>query len=122
MAPGEPHLVVVARQPLTDRPKPQAREGTSASHRPPYTRRASERERGVDLRHVAEQQALVLYDGEVCLGAATIVARGPSVYDVAHPTPVKQQHQRQQQHADEQQPPPRGGRVHRLGTTGSVEV
>ena len=74
------------------------------------------------LRHVAEQQALVLYDGEVCLGAATIVSRGPSAYDVAHPNPVKQQHQRQQQHADEQQPPPRGGRVHRLGTTGSVEV
>ena len=67
-------------------------------------------------------QALVLYDGEVCLGAATIVSRGPSAYDVAHPNPVKQQHQRQQQHADEQQPPPRGGRVHRLGTTGSVEV
>ena len=31
-------------------------------------------------RHVAEQQALVLYQGDVCLGAATIVARGPSAY------------------------------------------
>ena len=76
----------------------------------------------MDLRHVAEQQALVLYDGEVCLGAAAIVSRGPSAYDVAYPNPVKQRHQRQQQHADEQQPPPRGGLVHRLGTTGSVEV
>ena len=55
--------MVVARQPLTDRPRPQAREGTSACHRPPYTRRASERERGVDLRHVAEHQALVLSTG-----------------------------------------------------------
>ena len=73
---------------------------------------------------MAEQQALVLYDGEVCLGAATIVSRGPSAYDVAHPNPAKQQQQRQQQHADEQQPqpPPRGGLVHRLGTTGSMEV
>ena len=33
------------------------------------------------LRHVAEQQALVLYDGEVCLGTADIVARGPSLHD-----------------------------------------
>ena len=61
------------------------------------------------LRHVAEQQALVLYDGEVCLGAATIVSRGPSAYDA------------EQQEADEQQPQATslgGG----LGTSGSVEV
>ena len=72
------------------------------------------------LRHVAEQQALVLYDGEVCLGAATIVSRGPSAYDVAVAYP-SQQHQRPQQHADEQQPQATslGGAV---GTKGSVEV
>ena len=51
----------------------------------------------------------MLYDGEVCLGAATIVSRGPSAYDV------------EQQEADEQQPQATslgGG----LGTSGSVEV
>ena len=48
------------------------------------------------LRHVAEQQALVLYDGEVCFGAATIVSRGPSAY-------AEQQHQEQlQKHAEQQ--------------------
>ena len=36
------------------------------------------------LLHVAEQQALVLYAGEVCLGAANIVARGPSAYEEQH--------------------------------------
>ena len=65
-------------------------------------------------------QALVLYDGEVCLGAATIVSRGPSAYDVAVAYP-SQQHQRQQQRPDEQQPQGTslgGG----LGPTGSVQV
>ena len=68
------------------------------------------------LRHVAEQQALVLYDGEVCLGAATIVSRGPSAYDVAYPNPVsKQQHQRLHVRGSATASAGRTG-AHRLGT------
>ena len=45
------------------------------------------------MPHVAEGQALVLYDGEVCLGTAAIVARGPSLHDEQ----LLQQRQQQQQ-------------------------
>ena len=52
------------------------------------------------MPHVAEGQAFVLYDGEVCLGTADIVARGPSLYDERQmqmqQARQNQQHQRQQ--------------------------